>query len=93
MLCGAGCPLTGSTGATVSIFLGRNSEARELRAELGGHSLWQAAVTTYYVKDCVSSGLRHFQSRRTRVGACGKTTSASYMYLNQLLYRDPMPLI
>ena len=35
---GAGRPLTGSTGATVSIFLGRHSEARELRAELGGRS-------------------------------------------------------
>ena len=35
---GAGRPSTGNTGATVSIFLGRDSEARELRAELGGHS-------------------------------------------------------
>ena len=36
---GAGHPSTGSTGATVSIlFLGRDSEARELRVELGGHS-------------------------------------------------------
>ena len=33
---GAGRPLTSSTGATESIFLGRDSEARELRAELGG---------------------------------------------------------
>ena len=31
----AGRPSTGSTGTTVSIFLGRNSEARELHAELG----------------------------------------------------------
>ena len=29
---GAGRPLTGSTGATVTIFVGRDSEARELRA-------------------------------------------------------------
>ena len=36
---GAGRPSTGSTGATVSIFLGRDSEAGELRAELGSHSL------------------------------------------------------
>ena len=35
---GAGRPSTGSTDATVSIFLGWDSEARELRAELGGHS-------------------------------------------------------
>ena len=35
---GVGRPSTGSTGATVSIFLGRDSEARELHAELGGHS-------------------------------------------------------
>ena len=35
---GAGRPSNGSTGTTVSIFLGRDSEARELRAELGGHS-------------------------------------------------------
>ena len=35
---GAGRPSTGSTGAAVSIFVGRDSEARELRAELGGHS-------------------------------------------------------
>ena len=32
---GGGCPLTGSTGATVSIFLGQDSEARELPVELG----------------------------------------------------------
>ena len=67
---GAGRPSTGSTGATESIFLGWDSEARELRAELGGiHSSphQQAAVTTYYVKDCMSSGLRHFQSRRRRM--------------------------
>ena len=35
---GAGRPSTGSTGTTVSIFWGLDSEARELRAELGGHS-------------------------------------------------------
>ena len=35
---GAGPPWTGSTGTTVSIFLGRDSEAKELRVELGGHS-------------------------------------------------------
>ena len=35
---GAGRPFTGSTGTTVSILLGWDSEARELRAELGGHS-------------------------------------------------------
>ena len=35
---GAGRPSSGSTGATVSIFLGRDSKARELRAELGGYS-------------------------------------------------------
>ena len=48
---GAGHPSTGNTDATVSIFLGRDSEARKLRAKLGGNSLWQATVTTYYVKD------------------------------------------
>ena len=31
---GAGCPSNGSTGATVSIFLGWDSEARELHAEM-----------------------------------------------------------
>ena len=36
---GVGPPSTGSTGATVCTVLGRDSEARELRAELGGHSL------------------------------------------------------
>ena len=35
---GAGRPWTGSTGTTVSIFWGLDSEARELRVELGGHS-------------------------------------------------------
>ena len=35
---GAGHPSTGSTGVPVSIFVGRDSKARELRAELGGHS-------------------------------------------------------
>ena len=35
---GAGCSSTGSTGATLSIFLGRDSKARELRAELEGDS-------------------------------------------------------
>ena len=35
---GAGRPSTGSTGTAVNIFLGRDSEDRELRAELGGHS-------------------------------------------------------
>ena len=34
----AGYPLTGSAGATVSIFVVRDSEARQLRAELGGYS-------------------------------------------------------
>ena len=49
---GAGRPSTGSTGATVSIFVGRDSEAKELRAELGGHSfipridrLWSQRTT------------------------------------------------
>ena len=46
----------------------------------------QAAVTTYYV----SSGLRHFQSRRRRVK---RHPVAIYIASNQLLYRDPMPLI
>ena len=35
---GAGRPSTGSTGATVSIFLGQDSEAKKLCAELGGYS-------------------------------------------------------
>ena len=68
---GSGRPSTGSTGATVSIFLGRDSEARELRAELGGHSfiprIDRPVFITYYVKDSVSSGLHHFQSRRRRM--------------------------
>ena len=34
---GAGRTSTGSTGANMSIFLGRDSGARELHAELGGH--------------------------------------------------------
>ena len=68
---GAGRPSNDSTGATVSIFLGRDSEAKELR-ELGGHSFipridrpWSQRI--YYVKDLVSGGLRGFQSSRRRL--------------------------
>ena len=35
---GAGRPSTVRTGATVSLFLRGDSEARQLRAKLGGHS-------------------------------------------------------
>ena len=71
---GAGRPSTGSTGPTVGIFLGRDSEARELRAEMGGHSFIprdrQRSTghnVLYYVKDRVSNGLRDFQSRGRRM--------------------------
>ena len=67
---GAGRPSTGSTGATMSIFLGLDSEARELRVELGGHSFIprnDRPQSQRYVKDHVSGGLRHFQSRRRRL--------------------------
>ena len=48
----------------MSIFLRRDSEARELRAGLGGHSfLPRIDNVLYFVKDCVSSELRHFQTR------------------------------
>ena len=63
---GDGRPSTGSTGATVSIFLGRDSEARELRAELGGHSFRALTGRGHNVLR-ESSGLRHFQSRRRRM--------------------------
>ena len=45
-------------------------------------------VATYYVKDRVNSGLRHFQSRR-KAHVVKPHALAIY---SKLLYRDPMPL-
>ena len=80
----------------MSIFLGLDSEARELRAEMEvfhsfraltgrGHNVLRERPREY-------SGL-HNVIFEQGVGAC-KTTSASYVSIvsNQLLYRDPMPL-
>ena len=65
---GVGHPSTGSTGATMSIFLERDSEARELRTELeviySFCALTGRGHNVLGEKDRVSDGLRSFQSRR-----------------------------
>ena len=74
---GASCPSTRSTVATVSIFLGRDSEARELCAELEvihaltgcGHNVLRKKPCEYVVDDVIFN---------QGVGACCKTASASY---------------
>ena len=77
---GAGRPSTDSTSATVSIFLGQDSKARELRVELGGHSfilridrLWSQCLLGERLCECIMDYIIFNQG----VGACDKTTSAS----------------
>ena len=65
---GAGGPSTGSTGTTVSIFLGRDSEARELCAELGGHKCVIVKRERARITDTIA-----------RLRACSKYVLAHYV--------------
>ena len=87
---GSGRPSTGITGTTVSIFWGLDSEARELRVELGGHSCidrprsqrttWKTAWVVDYV--IFNLGVYRRMVKPHPLAIC-----------NQLLYHHPMPLI